>query len=71
MDLKKLEEQLNDSVEGFKKESLFTVDSFDQAEYSQDEMKETLEQMSRQTFYVLNEIKSSLLEYLKENEQKG
>ncbi|TYR78449.1 hypothetical protein FZC66_19390 [Priestia megaterium] len=71
MKLKELEEKLDESLEAYRKETIFTVDTFNQKEYSEDAIKETLEQIGRQTFYTFYEFKKHIIEYLSEIERKG
>lgn len=70
MELNQLEKQLDQSLEAYRKETIFTVDTFDQPHYNEEVTKETLEQMGRSTYYTLYEFKKSIMNYLKEGESK-
>jgi hypothetical protein len=65
----KLDEALEKSLESFKEEIKFNLETFYQNNKHPKEFltKDDYEEITRQTYYVLGEFKKAIIDYLKEN----
>ncbi|MGD0153298.1 MAG: hypothetical protein ABSC17_06000 [Thermacetogeniaceae bacterium] len=63
--MKKLEKGLDDTLENFKKEINFLVDTFPQGHSNEYLTKDDLEEIGKQVYYCLADFRDKIIEYLK------
>lgn len=63
---KELEDKFDEALDIYRKEMIFNVDTHEGKYLDTDD----LEQIARQTFYCLHDMKNILLEYVKESRAK-
>lgn len=61
-----LEKKLNEALDSFRENTQFNLETFDQSHENEYLTKADLEEISRQTFYCLNDFKNIIVKYLKE-----
>lgn len=62
---KKLDRRLNDTLENFRLEVQFDVETFEQTHKDEYLTKNDLEELGRQIYYCLSDMRNALLDYLK------
>ncbi len=64
---KQLEDKFDEALDHYRQEIMFHVETFSQCHNNEYLTKDDMEQIARQTFYCLHDMKDILLEYVKEN----
>ncbi|MGN4930283.1 hypothetical protein [Bacillus cereus group sp. MYBK14-1] len=67
MKTENLEKQLNKALDDFRENTLFKLETFEQAHENEYLTKDDLEEINRQVFYCLHDFKKVIVEYLKGN----
>lgn len=69
-DIKSLEEALELSVNDFSKQMHTDIETFSQSHENEYLNKNDMDEISRQTFYALNDFKKHIISYLKDTTNK-
>lgn len=67
-DLKDLDKALIKSLEDYKAETIFDIQTYNQSHKKGEYLDEyDLEEISRQVYYLMDDFRKSIIEYLKDN----